>query len=88
LSSVNNSFKRDYHAESAEGVQRPMVTVLRRDGDIVRHFWSSEMFFARADAGQDPRHAGTIEPLWNIFDLTPEGREPDWDEQLDYGCRR
>jgi hypothetical protein len=30
------------------------------------------------------RHVGTIEPLWNIFDLTPEGRQPDWDEQLEY----
>ena len=27
---------------------------------------------------------GTIEPLWNIFDLTPEGRGDDWDEQLEY----
>lgn len=23
------------------------------------------------------RHAGTIEPLWNLFDLTPEGRPTD-----------
>jgi hypothetical protein len=25
---------------------------------------------------------GTIEPLWNLLDLTPEGRIPDWEEQL------
>jgi predicted dithiol-disulfide oxidoreductase (DUF899 family) len=23
-------------------------------------------------------------PLWNLFDLTPEGRPTDWDEQLSY----
>jgi len=25
-----------------------------------------------------PRHVGTLEPLWNLFDLTPEGRPTDW----------
>jgi len=30
-----------------------------------------------------PRHVGTLEPLWNLFDLTPEGR-PDWYEQFSY----
>jgi predicted dithiol-disulfide oxidoreductase (DUF899 family) len=27
---------------------------------------------------------GTLEPLWNLFDLTPEGRPSDWHEQLQY----
>jgi predicted dithiol-disulfide oxidoreductase (DUF899 family) len=40
--------------------------------------------FAPADADQDWRHVGTIEPLWNLLDLTPEGRPVDWDEQLSY----
>jgi len=30
------------------------------------------------------RHVGTIEPLWNLFDLIPEGRGTDWYEQLSY----
>jgi len=34
--------------------------------------------------GQDHRSVGTLEPLWNLFDLTPEGRPTDWDEQLSY----
>lgn len=84
LSSVGNSFKRDYHAESAEGHQMPMLTVFHRGGDGIRHFWSSEMFYAPSDPNQDPRHTGTLEPLWNLFDLTREGRPSDWDEQLDY----
>ena len=25
-----------------------------------------------------------IEPLWNLFDLTPDGRSSNWDEQLRY----
>jgi predicted dithiol-disulfide oxidoreductase (DUF899 family) len=27
---------------------------------------------------------GTLEPVWNLFDMTPEGRGSDWDEQLHY----
>ena len=41
--------------------------------------------FAPTDDGQDARHNGTLEPLWTIFDLTPEGRPSDWQEQLQYG---
>jgi len=83
VSSVGNTFKRDYHGETADGDQRPMLNVFHRDGQTIRHFWSSELFYAPSDPGQDPRHVGTLEPLWNLFDLTREGR-PDWDEQLTY----
>lgn len=31
-------------------------------------------------------HPGTSEPLWNLLDLTREGRDSDWDEQLSYPC--
>jgi predicted dithiol-disulfide oxidoreductase (DUF899 family) len=84
LSSAGNTYNRDYHAETEDGAQRPMLTVFHRDGTTIRHFWSSELFYAPTDPGQDPRHAGTIEPVWNLFDLTPEGRGTDWDEQLEY----
>jgi predicted dithiol-disulfide oxidoreductase (DUF899 family) len=54
-------------------------------GDVIRHFWGSELLYAPTEPGQDPRHVGTIEPLWNLYDLTPEGRGSDWEEQLTYG---
>jgi predicted dithiol-disulfide oxidoreductase (DUF899 family) len=84
LSSAANTYNRDYLAETAEGAQRPMLTVFHRDGDAIRHFWSSELFYAPSDPGQEPRHVGTLEPLWNLLDLTPEGRPTAWDEQLSY----
>lgn len=84
LSSAGNTYNRDYLAETSEGAQRPMLTVFHRDGGLIRHFWSSELLYASADPGQDPRHVGTLEPLWNLFDLTPEGRPPDWYEQFSY----
>jgi predicted dithiol-disulfide oxidoreductase (DUF899 family) len=83
LSSAANTYNRDYLAETPEGDQMPMLNVFHRDRDAIRHFWGSEMFYAPTEPGQDPRHVGTLEPLWNFFDLIPEGR-PDWDEQLSY----
>jgi predicted dithiol-disulfide oxidoreductase (DUF899 family) len=84
LSSATNTYNRDYHAETAEGSQSPILNVFHRDGDEIRHFWATELMFAPADPGQDPRHVGTLEPLWNLFDLTREGRPSEWDEQLSY----
>ena len=84
LSASGNSFKHDYGGESAEGAQRPMMNVFERRGAEIRHFWTSEMMCAPPDAEQDPRHMGTLDPLWNLFDLTREGRPGDWNEQLSY----
>jgi predicted dithiol-disulfide oxidoreductase (DUF899 family) len=84
LSSAGNTYNADYLAETPDGVQRPMLTVFHRDRDVIRHFWSSELLYAPMDAGQEPRHVGTLEPLWNLFDLTPEGRPVGWVEQFSY----
>ncbi len=85
LSSATNTYNVDYRAETPDGTQRPMLTVFHREVDAIRHFWSSELFYAPTEPGEDPRHVGTLEPLWNLFDLTPEGRPPDWEEQFTYG---
>ena len=84
LSSAGNTYNRDYLAETEEGAQRPMLNVFHRDGGVIRHFWASELLYAPTDPGQDPRHVGTLEPFWNLLDLTREGRPIDWDEQLSY----
>jgi predicted dithiol-disulfide oxidoreductase (DUF899 family) len=84
LSSAGTTYNRDYLAETPDGKQRPMLNVFHRNGDTIRHFWGSELFYAPEDPGQDPRHVGTLEPVWNLYDLTPEGRGAGWDEQLTY----
>ena len=84
LSSAANAYNRDYLGETVEGFQRPMLNVFHRDDETIRHFWGSELFYAPTAPGQDPRHVGTLEPVWNLFDLTREGRPTDWDEQLSY----
>ena len=85
LSSAANAYNRDYLGETAEGHQRPVMNVFSRDGETIRHFWGSELFYAPSDPDQDPRHLGTIEPFWNLLDLTAEGRPVDFDEQVRYG---
>ncbi|HJZ76418.1 MAG TPA: hypothetical protein VKE51_32005, partial [Vicinamibacterales bacterium] len=52
---------------------------------VIRLHWASELIYAPSDPGQDPRHLGTVEPLWTLFDLTPAGR-PGGDEQIEYPC--
>ncbi len=83
---AGNSFARDYGAETDDGAGRPMLNVFVRDGDTIRHFWGSELLSAPTEPGQDTRHVGTLEPMWNLFDLTPAGRGEDFEEQLDYHC--
>ena len=83
LSSAGNTYNRDYLAEDPEGSQMPILNVFHRGGEVIRHFWGSELLFAPADPGQDVRHVGTLEPIWNLFDLIPAGR-PDRDELFSY----
>lgn len=83
LSAANNSFKRDYHGEDENGQQVPILTVFHKGGDgIVRLSWASELLFTPSEEGQDPRHVGTVEPMWTLLDLTPGGR-PNADEQIE-----
>jgi len=68
------------------GWEMPALLVLRwdRGGDIVRLHWMAEGGEEMADPGEDPRGAVELQSLWNLLDLTPEGRGTDWYPQLDY----
>jgi predicted dithiol-disulfide oxidoreductase (DUF899 family) len=79
LSSRNNTYNRDYQAESPDGEQAPILNVFVRDGDGFRHTWATELMFASRDNGEDPRHVDSIWPLWNVLDMTPQGRGDDDD---------
>lgn len=78
LSSGNTSFNQDYLAQSPQGEQLPMLTVFTRHKDGIYHQYSTELFFAPPEPGQHPRHMDMLYPLWNLFDLTPEGRPDGW----------
>jgi predicted dithiol-disulfide oxidoreductase (DUF899 family) len=74
LSSQNNAYNHDYQAENSEGNQIPILNVFVRDGEELRHTWATELMFAPRDEGEDARHVDTIWPVWNVLDMTPEGR--------------
>jgi predicted dithiol-disulfide oxidoreductase (DUF899 family) len=77
LSSRRNTYNRDYHAETTEGEQMPVLNVFVRDGDQIRHTWASELMYAPRDEGLEARHVDSIWPIWNVLDMTPEGRGND-----------
>ncbi len=60
-----------------------MMNVFVRRKGAIRHFWASEMLAAKSEPGQNARHVDATWPLWNLLDLTPEGRGKDWYPKLD-----
>ena len=74
LSSRNNTYNRDYHAEGPDGEQSPILNVFTREGDGFRHRWATELMFAPRDEGEEPRHVDLIWPIWHVLDMTPGGR--------------
>jgi len=85
LSTAGTTYSRDYQAEEDDARQRPMATVFTRRDGTIRHFWSSEMFLAPTDPGQNPRHIDFMWPLWAVLDAAPDGRGADWRPGLAYG---
>ncbi len=81
LSAGGSTFKKDYSSETDDGEQIERISVFTRDDDgAVRHFYS-----AGAELAPDQRERGIdlLSPVWNLFDLTPEGRG-DWYPRLSY----
>jgi len=83
LSSEKNNYNRDYHGETPDGGQMPILNVFRKD-QAVRHYYATELLFAKDEPGQNARHVDPIWPLWNLLDFTPEGRGKDWYPKLTY----
>ncbi|MFG3715716.1 DUF899 family protein [Micromonospora sp. NPDC047730] len=79
LSSHGTSFNADLRAEHPDGTQRPMVSVLRAEGNRVRHLYSAPASFP--DGGE--RGIDLLSPVWNVLDLLPQGRG-DWYAGNDY----
>jgi len=74
LSSRNNTYNHDYHAETPAGEQIPILNVFIRDGDELRHAWATELMFAPREEGEEARHVDSIWPIWNVLDMIPGGR--------------
>lgn len=84
VQTIADEYANDLNLLDENGNESPALVVYRKDGDDVRLFYAGEMPFEAADPGQDPRTAPDIAPLWNVLDLTPEGRGTDWYPSLSY----
>ncbi|GGD48132.1 DUF899 domain-containing protein [Erythrobacter arachoides] len=85
VQSLGDAFAIDHGAlDPDDGAESPALIVFRRDGDVVRYFYAAEMPAEAADPGQDPRGPVDIAPLWNVLDLTPQGRGADWYPKVHY----
>ena len=80
LSAGESTFKKEFASEADDGEQIERVSVFTRHDGVVREQYSSG---AELGPGQRERGIDLLSPVWNLFDLTPQGRG-DWYPSLSY----
>ena len=81
LSAGSSTFKYDLGSEDREGNQDSAISVFTRDDDgTIRHSYTGHPWLA-SDIGE--RGIDELVPIWNILDLTREGRG-DFYAKLEY----
>jgi predicted dithiol-disulfide oxidoreductase (DUF899 family) len=84
LSAGESTFKYDLGSEDGEGHQDSTISVLTRDSDgTLRHFYSGH---PRLGEDIEERGIDELNPIWNVMDLTPQGRK-EWYASLEYGTK-
>jgi predicted dithiol-disulfide oxidoreductase (DUF899 family) len=98
LSTAGNSYDADYFGDTSKLTQamreerqyedgknwdEPIFNCFTRAGDTIRHFWGGELVYVQEEPGQDHRMGDLVDPLWNLFDMSPEGRG-DFSPKLEY----
>jgi predicted dithiol-disulfide oxidoreductase (DUF899 family) len=73
VSCADNDFAQSYGSEMPNGAQVPLGHVFRRVDGRIHHHWSTELLHRPFETGA-PRHVDGLWGLWNVLDLTPEGR--------------
>lgn len=69
FSSAASMYDRDYHSETSDGGQLPVLTVFVRRGTRIHHFYSTQLLYASPESGQNERHIDMMWPLWNLLDV-------------------
>jgi predicted dithiol-disulfide oxidoreductase (DUF899 family) len=84
LSAGDSTFKSDLGSEDKEGQQDSQISVFTKDTDgTLRHFYSGHPWL---DPEIKERGIDELTPIWNILDLTPQGRGKFY-TSLDYGTK-
>jgi predicted dithiol-disulfide oxidoreductase (DUF899 family) len=84
LSSGKNTYNADYFAENSPSQQLPALNVFAKTAEGIYHFYNTELLYSPTETGQNPRHVDLVWPLWNMFDLTLEGRGTNWFPKFSY----
>jgi len=81
LSAGSSTFKYDLGSEDKEGNQDSAISVFTRDNDgTIRHSYTGHPWLAKDTL---ERGIDELVPIWNIFDLTRQGRG-DFYPKLEY----
>src|ERR1051326_919523 len=84
LSAGDSTFKSDLGSEDREGNQDSTISVFTKESDgTLRHFYSGHPWL---DPEIKERGIDEMSPIWNVLDLTPQGRGKFY-TSLDYGTR-
>ena len=84
LSAGESTFKYDLGSEDREGNQDSTISVFTRESDgTLRHFYSGH---PRLAPDVQERGIDEMSPIWNLLDLTPQGRGKFY-ASLDYGTK-
>ena len=80
ISSAGSSFKTDLHFQNSKAEQFPGVSVFVKSHDnSLRHFYSASAIMKE----NEYRGLDLFTPVWNLLDLTPDGRG-DWLPSVQY----
>ena len=84
LSAGESTFKSDLGSEDKEGNQDSQISVFTKESDgTLRHFYSGHPWL---DPEIKERGIDELSPIWNVLDLTPQGRGKFY-TSLDYGTK-
>ena len=84
LSAGDSTFKYDLGSEDKEGNQDSQISVFTKESDgILRHFYSGHPWL---DPEIKERGIDELNPIWNVMDLTPQGRGKFY-TSLEYGTK-
>jgi len=72
ISAANNEYNKLYAPLADADGNMPALNVFTKRDGAVYHTYAIEL--TQADPGQDPRGGDLLNPIFNFFDLTPEGR--------------
>jgi len=83
-SKFSKEMRKQHSVEDGKDWDETIFNVFKKKDGKITHFWGSEMAFAPSPPGQHHRAGDLADPLWNLLDMTPEGRG-DFFPKVNYG---